>query len=140
MSGMEWAGREAREEERLRRFGEGACCVVCGLSERRVLRKASKALIEFHHLAGQANHPTLGIFLCLNHHRILTEQMRDAGVPLGRDEERVFLERLQAFIVGVGLALVMIGNAMIDFAKQLGREISRLDHDTPGWRGLPGPT
>jgi hypothetical protein len=137
MSGTDWIGREVREELRLRGFGPGARCVICGLSNRKCLTRPSAGLIEFHHLAGKANDPKLGILLCLNHHRILTEQMRDAGVPLEQDDDRAFLEKLQALLIGVGMALVMIGQALIEWAKGLSREIGRLDHDSPEWRLPP---
>jgi hypothetical protein len=135
VSGLEWVGRERRAEERLRLLGENAVCVVCGERERAALKKAGRRLIEFHHLAGEANDPELGVFLCLTHHRILTEQMRDAGVQLDDDPERVFLERLREVLVGIGLALVAIGEALLRWAQDLGAEVGRLDREAQGWRG-----
>jgi len=137
VSDLDWVGRELRAEQRARRFGEDAACVICGQRDLAALRKASCALVEYHHLAGRANDPELGIYLCLTHHAILTEQMRDAAVALGKGDERVLLERLQAILVGIGLALVMIGEALLDWAKMLGAEIGRLDRHTPGWREPP---
>jgi hypothetical protein len=135
VSGLEWVGRERRAEERLRVVGEQAACVICGERERAALRKASRGLIEFHHLAARVNDPELGIYLCLTHHRILTEQMRDAGVRLD-DDEREFLERLRDVLVGIGLALVMIGEALLNWAHGLSGEVGRLDRCSPGWRGV----
>jgi hypothetical protein len=137
MSKIEWIGREVREELRLRGLGPNARCVICGETNRMCLTRPSAVLVEIHHLAGRANDPKLGIHLCLNHHRILTEQMRDSGVPLEHDADRGFLEKLQALLMGVGLALVMIGQALIELAKSLNQEIGRLDHDSPGWRLPP---
>jgi len=137
MSGLEWVGREMRAEQRARLLGENAACVVCGERDTAGLKKASRSLVEFHHLAGRANDPELGIHLCLTHHAILTERMRDAGVHLGHDEERVFLERLRETLIGNGLALIVLGEALLDRAKDLDFEITRLDRQQQGWREPP---
>jgi hypothetical protein len=60
-------------------------------------------VVEFHHVAGRANDPELGVFLCLTHHRKLTEQMRDEGFNLRHDEKRTELQRLEAVLRGTAL-------------------------------------
>jgi hypothetical protein len=137
VSDLHWVGREVRAEQRRRRLGEDAACVLCGQRDLAALRKASRQLVEFHHLAGRANDAELGIHLCLTHHAILTERMRDEGVRLDDSDERVFLERLQAIMVGIGLALIMIGEALLERARDLGVEIARLDRPKRGWHEPP---
>jgi hypothetical protein len=139
VSELGWVGREVRAEQRRRLLGDGAVCVICGQRDPAGLHRASRRLVEFHHLAGRANEPELGIHLCLTHHAILTEQMRDEGVELREVDERAVLEQLQAILVGIGLALMTIGEALLEQAKGLGVEVTRLDRDTPGWRDRPEP-
>jgi hypothetical protein len=94
---------EVRRARRVRRLGsDRAACALCGETEPAVLNRASRRLIEFHHLAAWVNDPELGVFLCLTHHGLLTELMR-AGIPLDRVAERSDMERLAAVLRGTAL-------------------------------------
>lgn len=94
---------EVRRARRVRRLGsDHAACGICGETEPAVLNRASRRLIEFHHLAGWVNDVDLGVFLCLTHHALLTELMR-AGIPLERVTPRSDMERLAAVLRGTAL-------------------------------------
>jgi hypothetical protein len=130
VSGLEWVGRETREELRRRRLGDNPACVICGETDRVALRRAARKLVEFHHLAGRANDPELGIDLCLNHHAILTEQLRDHGAMLAPDGERSDLQRLGVVLTGMGLALEQQGSGLLLWATKLEHELALLERQS----------
>src|SRR5258708_6175040 len=103
--------KHVRGELRRARLGEqgGRACGVCGETTVAALRRASRELVEFHHLGGESNDPDLGLFLCLTHHTVCTELMRDLGVPLSRGSQRSLLERLVAVLDGLAVFFEMAG-------------------------------
>jgi hypothetical protein len=129
---------EIRAEVRRRRLGEQGvkACTLCGETTPAVLRRASRALVEFHHLAGEANDPDLGVFLCLTHHRLCTELMCDRGVPLDRAARRSLLERLASLLDGLAVFFEIAARLLQVWAGELRALISALDRSQPGWREL----
>jgi hypothetical protein len=125
-----------REVRQLRLGGMPRSCVVCGETHAALLRPASRPLVEFHHLGGEANDPDFGVFLCLTHHAWCTEAMRDSGVPLGRAEGRSLLERLQAVLRGLSVFLELACRLLGTWADGVGALVAALDRSYPGWRGL----
>jgi len=125
-----------REVRRLRLGNDVRACVLCGEVDHDLLRRASRRLIEFHHLAGEANDPELGVFLCLTHHAWCTEAMRDAGVPLAHAESRSLLERLVAVLQGLAIFFQLAATLLTVWADQLAAFVGALDENHPEWRRL----
>ncbi len=130
--------RQVRREIARIRLGtdELVGCAICGETEPALLRRASRRLIEFHHLAGEANDPDLGVFLCLTHHRWCTIRMEEAGIPLGRDERRCLLERLEAVLRGLAIFFELAAKVLRVLAEDLARLIAELDRSHQGWREI----
>ena len=130
--------KQVRGEVRRAKLGAHGvkACAVCGETTVAVLRRASRELVEFHHLAGEANDPDLGVFLCLTHHTMCTELMRDLGVPLTRAQQRSLLERLVAVLDGLAVFFEIAGRLLHAWAGELREFVGALDRSHPGWRGL----
>jgi hypothetical protein len=130
--------REVRREIRRLRLGADppTPCAVCGETDEDLLRRASERLVEFHHLAGEANDPDLGVFLCLTHHRRCTIRMEDAGVLLRHGERRSLLERLEAVLRGLAIFFELAGQVLGALADELAGVITELDRSHQGWREI----
>jgi hypothetical protein len=129
--------RQVRREIARLRLGtdEPVGCALCGETEPAVLRRASRRLVEFHHLPGHANDPELGVFLCRTHHDLCTELMR-LGIPLSHVEERVSLERLEAVLRGQAIFFRLAAPLLDDWADRVEALTKALDREYPGWRDL----
>ena len=127
-----------REIRRLRLGNDVRACVLCGEVDHDLLRRASRRLIEFHHLAGEANDPDFGVFLCLTHHAWCTEAMRDVGVPLARAESRSFPERLVTVLQGLAIFFQLAAKLLAVWADQLAAFVGALDENYQEWRRLKG--
>lgn len=110
-------GEAVRDQRRRERLGEEAACVICGFSNLRALVPADVHVVEQDHVYGRQRDPVTTIALCRNHHAILTESRRDAGVPMqpGPDalEESAMISR------SLGLALKRLGES----------QLAKADHD-----------
>ena len=128
--------RQVRREIRRLRLGADrpTPCAVCGEADPDLLRRASRRLVEFHHLGGEANDPDLGVFLCLTHHGWCTIRMEDAGIPLSRGERRNLLERLEAVLRGLAIFFELAARMLRVLADDLARLIAELDRSYQGWR------
>jgi hypothetical protein len=115
---------DLRKEQRRRRFGPNAACVVCGESDP----------VVFHHPSGRKNDETIEGPFCLNCHERAHEALRDAGVPLSAHPPRTMLERLQAVIRALATFIELLGSSLHDWASRLGAFIARLDEEVPTWR------
>jgi hypothetical protein len=129
--------KQVRREIRSLRLGTAAevACAVCGESDQNVLRRPTRRLVEFHHLAGVANDAELGVFLCLTHHELCSELMRD-GFPLRHGERRALLERLVAVLRGLAIFFGLANQVLDSIADDLVEQISALDDVYSGWRDL----
>jgi len=128
--------KEVRRELRKLRLGHDVrACALCGEDGENLLKRASRRLVEFHHLAGEANDPDLGVFLCLTHHTWCTEQMR-LGIPLSRSERRSLLERLIAVLRGLSIFFELAAKLLGHWADELAGLVSDLDGAFPAWREL----
>lgn len=130
--------REVRREIRRIRLGtdSSVSCALCGITElEEVIKRPSRRLIEFHHLAGDANDGELGVFLCLTHHELCTELMRQ-GIPLDHRVHRSVLERVEAVLRGQAIFFRIGAPALDALADELAAEIrDRVRRADPGDRG-----
>lgn len=113
--------RETRMESHLQRLGspDPTCC-LCGYAAPEGLIKASRSLVEQHHLMGRHEGPW--VYLCRNHHSELTNAQRDHDPRLfspDRDEKT----RLAALLRGLA-----------DFFEWLAREFRRRAQEIMGWQ------
>lgn len=138
MTDPSWIGREVRDARRRRHLGGDRSCAICAEMRPAVLRRASRRVVEFHHLGGSANDPDLGVFLCLTHHALLTEQMRDSGIPLEHMHQRTDLERLEAVLRGLALFAALLAESLSRWADLLAARVRMLDRNHPGWRSDSG--
>jgi hypothetical protein len=128
--------KEVRREVWRLRLGPGVKeCALCGEDDLTVLKRASRTLVEFHHLAGRANDADLGVFLCLTHHAKCTEAMR-LGVRLNRAERRSLLERLVAVLRGLAIFFELAAKVLQSLADELAALVDVLDAEQPGWRTI----
>lgn len=129
--------KQVRQEIRHLRLGTDApvSCALCGESDTNVLKRATRRLVEFHHLAGVANDAELGVFLCLTHHGLCTELMRE-GIPLRHAERRILLERIGAVLHGLAIFFGLASPVLHGLADDLTKQTSALDEACPGWRKL----
>ena len=128
--------REVQREVRRLRLGPGVkACALCGESDLAGLKRASRGLIEFHHLAGEASDPDLGAFLCLTHHAWCTEAML-VGIRIDRAERRSLLERLEAVLRGEAVFFQLAAKIRVSQADELAALVGALDAEHPSWRTL----
>jgi hypothetical protein len=71
---------DARRARQRRRLGPDAACILCGVPDPEQLTTMRRTLLEEHHLAGRANDEQATVVVCLNHHAVLSNGQRDAGV------------------------------------------------------------
>jgi len=117
-------GNDLRKEERRRKFGPDARCVVCGEADN----------VAFHHPAGRNNDEALEGPLCLNCHAKAHEALRDAGVSLKADPKGTLLERIQAILRALATFFELLARSLHTWATHLGEFIVRLDEAVPDWR------
>jgi hypothetical protein len=127
-------GNDARKAARRRRQSAPACA-ACGATDPEAVVGVGRTLLEFHHVAGGANDPEAGAWLCRNCHAIATEAQRDVGADL-RHDERDYLERLEAALRSLGSFLALLADRLLAWADGLADLIATLDAAVPGWRVL----
>ncbi|MGH9194610.1 MAG: hypothetical protein ACRD1T_02585, partial [Acidimicrobiia bacterium] len=113
-----------RKEQRRRRFGPDAVCLMCGETDP----------VAFHHVAGRKNDDSLESPLCLNCHAKAHEALRDAGVSLETRPRRTLPERIEAVLRALATFLELLARSLHNCAGRLGEFISRLDEAVPEWR------
>jgi hypothetical protein len=130
--------REVRRAVSQIRLGtdRAVACTVCGESNPGLLRRASRQLVEYHHLAGGLNDPDLGVFLCLTHHAWCTQVMLDNGIPIDRVRGRSLPERLEAVLRGLAIFFELAAGLLRLWADQLEDLVHALDQSHNGWRDL----
>jgi Zn ribbon nucleic-acid-binding protein len=115
---------DLRKQQRRRRFGPGAVCMVCGEADS----------VAFHHVPGRNNDEALEGPLCLNCHAKAHEALTDAGVPLQSDRSRTLLERMEAVLRSLATFFDLLARSLQEWANRLGQLISHLDEAVPDWR------
>lgn len=127
-------GEAVREQRRHERHGENPSCVLCGLDDPRALVPADPRLIEEDHLTGRQRDPDLTVSVCRNCHAILTEERRDAGIPMHPGSN--LLEELARKLHSLGLFLGRLSDAALTWSDTLWELVERLDRDCPKWRDV----
>ena len=111
-------------------------CVLCGEQNPAALTRVDRSLLEDHHLAGRANDKTLVAIVCRNCHAGLSEAQRDSGIGLHHDAERVPLEQAEAVLRGLADFFEQLVKTLRQWADEIARTVSLLDHHHPEWRQL----
>lgn len=128
---------DARKALRRRKLGKSGPCVFCGRETPEAFRQIGYSVGEEHHVAGEANDPTLTVFLCRGCHDAQTELHRILDVHLRHDEIRPWLEIFVDILRAVGSFLINLGEKLVDWAERLLAFIRALDTHFPQWRDLP---
>ena len=118
-----------RRERKVRRLPPGASCAECG--------EMNPLLLEVHHIAGFANDPDKVVVLCLNHHRLQSANQRGAGIDLDARHQRSVLDRVVAWLRGLGLFFAALDVACREMADRLSALAGGLDANYPASRELP---
>lgn len=121
---------DARKAARGRRIA-GSACALCGLTDPDVLVAVDRTLLEFHHVAGVANDPAAGAWLCRNCHALVTEAQRDFGVDLRHDEDRASLERLEAALRSLASFFVLLADRLVAWADSVSEHMASDDGPRP---------
>jgi hypothetical protein len=130
-------GNDARERRRRGRLGADAVCVLCGEGNLDVLHHTSRALLERHHLAGEANDPDATAIVCQNCHAKLSADQQRYAAQLIRDGDRSMPERLVEVLRGLALFFEQLAGWCETWARRLAAFIADLDENAVGWRTLP---
>lgn len=79
-----------RRAKRLEALGETEpICVICARTDPMLLRPMKKRLLEEHHVVGRSNDPDLTVAICFNCHADVTERLRQAGVSMDKQTDRL---------------------------------------------------
>ncbi len=124
--------RAARGAAKRRRVRQSPACSFCG-EQTPELRAVPKHLFERHHPAGAQHDGELVIFVCANHHALLTAGQLDDAVPLQR--RRTVLERVIAILEALASFFRHFAEALIRWARALQEMLAGLDTEYPAWRG-----
>ena len=80
-----------RKTELLQRLGaERPVCIYCGYAEPVALRRVSRKYLRKHHVLGRNHDPDLTVFVCLNCHALVHDEMLpEAEVELRRESDPI---------------------------------------------------
>ena len=84
--------RAARRKTELRErlAAERPACIYCGYAEPVALRRVSRKYLREHHVLGRNHDPDLTVFVCLNCHALVHDEMLpDADVDLGWESDPI---------------------------------------------------
>jgi hypothetical protein len=118
-----------RRERKVRRLPPNAACAFCG--------ETNPLVLEVHHIAGVANEAEATVVLCLNHHRTQSADQKAVGVDLDAGRERTVLDRVVAWLRGLGLFFTGLAKSCWEMADRLAAFSVGLDANYPGWRTMP---
>lgn len=121
-----------RRERKVRRLPLDAACVICG--------EIDPVVLEQHHIAGVVNESDEKVVMCLNHHRQQSVNQRAAGVDLDGDHQRTVLDRVIAWLRGLGLLFGALAGGCRLMSDRLVTFSGGLDANYPPWRTIPEAT
>jgi hypothetical protein len=106
--------REGRHERKRQLLGvSDPSCAVCGYDQ-------VPSLVEAHHVAAEANQPTLVVAVCRNHHGELSDAAEDSLGDLRlRDADRDPLTRLAGLFGGLADFLRLLADQLDSWADWL---------------------
>ena len=131
------------DARRDRRLGPEPACALCGWREPAALRRVTdpalieavrQILLERHHVLGREHDSRLTIFLCLNHHALVSDSQRRGAASMSPEEN--FLFRLRAALRSLAAFLEQALAAVERWLTDLEDFISFLDTESPTWRDL----
>ncbi|MGI8557666.1 MAG: hypothetical protein ACR2ND_05070 [Solirubrobacteraceae bacterium] len=94
-------------------------------------------MLEVHHIAGHANEPDKTVVLCLNHHRTQSADQKAVGIDLEADHDRTCIDRIVAWLRGLGLFFSGLAKSCAEMADRLAAFSLGLDANYPMWRTMP---
>jgi len=118
-----------RRERKVRRLPPNAACAFCG--------EMNPLVLEVHHIAGHSNDPDKTVVLCLNHHRAQSADQKAAGIDLDADHDRTLVDRMVAWLRGLGLFFSGLAKSCVEMADGLAAFSLGLDANYPAWRTMP---
>lgn len=121
-----------RRERAVRRLPLNAACASCG--------ETNPLVLEVHHIAGRANERDKTVVLCLNHHRTQSADQQAVGVDLEADRDRTCIDRIVAWLRGLGLFFSNLAKSCAEMADRLAAFSLGLDANYPAWRTMPQAT
>jgi len=113
------ARRETEVSEKL--GAERPACIYCGHSELPALRRISRKHLREHHLLGRNHDPDLTVFVCLNCHAMVHDEMLpNAGVDLELESDPI--KRVATMLRAEAVHLEMLARSKRRQATLLERE------------------
>jgi hypothetical protein len=113
------ARRETEVSEKL--GAEGPACIYCGHSELPALRRISRKHLREHHLLGRNHDPDLTVFVCLNCHAMVHDEiLPNAGVDLELESDPI--KRVAMMLRAEAVHLEMLARSKRRQATLLERE------------------
>lgn len=134
MSRSDPVGKARREQRRRERLGEHPVCVLCDVDDPQALVATDPRQIEEDHVFGRQRDPGTTVPLCRNHHAILTEKRRDAGIPMQPGPNP--LEEFAIKRRSLSLLFDQLSEALAEDADALWELVERLDRECPEWRDV----
>jgi len=99
-------------------------CLLCGGTKR----------VEWHHVYGRANQPSLMVPLCREHHWLATGDQYAFGVDLRHEGDRHPVERIAEGRLSLASFFVFLAEAEAATGRELRSMIDWLDQAWPDWR------
>lgn len=100
-----------RETEVCQRLGaERPACIYCGHAELVALRRVSRKYLREHHVLGRNHDSDLTVFVCLNCHALVHDEMLpDADVDLEREPDPI--KRVATMLRAEAVHFEMLANS-----------------------------
>jgi hypothetical protein len=125
------AANDRRLARRVAKLGPNAACAICG--ERNLIA----LVLHGHHVGLEANDPVAVCALCLNHHAVAQERLRQIGVVEWEAPADNFIDRQVAMLRSEADFLRLLAESR-DQAADAWEAFTRwLDGKELDWRGWP---
>ncbi len=131
MAAPDPAANDRRSSRRVRSLGSNAACAICG--ERNLIA----LVLQGHHVGLEANDPIAVCVLCLNHHAIAQERLRQIGVVEWETPVDNFIDRQVAMLRSEADFLRLLAESREQAADAWESFTRWLDEQELKWRGWP---
>ncbi len=128
MSTPDPAANDRRRSARQRKLGPDAACSICGLTNLEAL------LLHRHHVGLEANDPATVSVVCLNHHALAQDRLRQVGLCEWEEVAGPPIERQVAAHKGRADFLRLLAETEDGEAERLEAFLSWLDGQRVPWR------